>query len=103
MIGIYFPVDSNMLLAVAEKCYKSTNKINAIIAGKQPAATWLTLDEARAELEKGAAEWKWASNVKSNDEAQIVLAATGLPLFLGPADVQQAGRHGHQDQGRQRG
>ena len=52
VIGIYFPVDSNMLLAVAEKCYKSTNKINAIIAGKQPAATWLTLDEARAELEK---------------------------------------------------
>ena len=66
-----------MLLAVAEKCYKSTNKINAIIAGKQPAATWLTLDEARAELEKGAAEWKWASNVKSNDEADIVLAAAG--------------------------
>ena len=29
VIGIYFPVDSNMLLAVAEKCYKSTNKINA--------------------------------------------------------------------------
>ena len=43
VIGIYFPVDSNMLLAVAEKCYKSTNMINAIIAGKQPAATWLTL------------------------------------------------------------
>ena len=77
VIGIYFPVDSNMLLAVAEKCYKSTNKINAIIAGKQPAATWLTLDEARAELEKGAAEWEWASTAKTNDEAQIVLAATG--------------------------
>ena len=77
VIGIYFATDANMLLAIAEKCYKSTNKINAIIAGKQPAATWLTLDEARAELEKGAAEWKWASNVKSNDEAQIVLAATG--------------------------
>ena len=77
MIGIYFPVDSNMLLAVAEKCYKSTNKINAIIAGKQPAATWLTLDEARAELEKGAAAWDWASTAKTNDEAQVVLAAAG--------------------------
>ena len=77
VIGIYFPVDSNMLLAVAEKCFKSTNMINAIIAGKQPAATWLSLDEARAELEKGAAEWKWASNVKSNDEADIVLASVG--------------------------
>ena len=53
VIGIYFATDANMLLAIAEKCYKSTNKINAIIAGKQPAATWLTLDEARAELGEG--------------------------------------------------
>lgn len=77
VIGIYFPVDSNMLLAVAEKAYKSTNMINAIFAGKQPAATWLTLDEAREELEKGAAEWKWASNAKNNDEVQVVLAGVG--------------------------
>ncbi len=60
-----------------EKCYKSTNKINAIIAGKQPAATWLTLDEARAELAKGAAAWDWASTAKNNDEAEVVLAAAG--------------------------
>ena len=64
-------------MAIAEKCYKSTNKINAIIAGKQPAATWLTLDEARAELEKGAAAWDWASTAKNNDEAEVVLAAAG--------------------------
>lgn len=66
-----------MLLAVGEKVYKSTNMINAIFAGKQPAATWLTLDEAREELEKGAAEWKWASNAKNNDEVQVVLAGIG--------------------------
>ena len=33
--------------------------------------------KARAELEKGAAEWEWASTAKSNDEAQIVLASAG--------------------------
>ncbi|MCI1224409.1 phosphoketolase, partial [Bifidobacterium sp.] len=77
VVNIYFPVDANMLLAVGERVFKSTNQINAIIAGKQPAATWLSLDEARAELEKGAAEWKWASNVESNDEVQVVLAAAG--------------------------
>ncbi len=77
VIGIYFATDANMLLAIAEKAYKSTNKINAIIAGKQPAATWLSLDEARAELEKGAATWDWASTAKSNDEVQVVLAAAG--------------------------
>ena len=77
VVEIYFPADSNLLLAVSERAYKSTNKINAIIAGKQPAATWVSLDEARAELEKGAAEWKWASNVKDGEDVDIVLAAAG--------------------------
>lgn len=77
VVEAYFPSDGNALLAIAEECFKSTNKINAIIAGKQPAATWLSLDEAREELKKGVAEWKWASNAKSNDEAQIVLACCG--------------------------
>lgn len=78
VIGIYFATDANMLLAIAEKCYKSTNKIDAIIAGKQPAAARLEiLDEARAELEEGAAAWDWASTAKNNDEAEVVLAATG--------------------------
>lgn len=77
VVNIYFATDSNVLLALGEKVYKSTNQINAIVAGKQPAATWVTLDEARELVEKGAGEWKWASNVKSNDEAEIVLAAAG--------------------------
>jgi xylulose-5-phosphate/fructose-6-phosphate phosphoketolase len=77
VVEIYFPADSNLLLAVSERAYKSTNKINAIIAGKQPAATWVSLDEARAELEKGAAEWKWASNVKDGEDVDIVLASAG--------------------------
>jgi xylulose-5-phosphate/fructose-6-phosphate phosphoketolase len=77
VVEIYFAPDANGLLAIAERCFKSRNKINAIIAGKQPAYTWLSLDEARAELEKGVAEWKWASNAKSNDEVQVVLASAG--------------------------
>lgn len=77
VVELYFAPDANGLLAIAERCFKSRNKINAIIAGKQPQYTWLSLDEARAELEKGVAEWKWASNAKSNDEVQVVLAAAG--------------------------
>ncbi len=77
VVEIYFAPDANGLLAIAERCFKSRNKINAIIAGKQPAYTWLSLDEAREELEKGVAEWKWASNAKSNDEVQVVLASAG--------------------------
>lgn len=77
VVGIYLPADGNSLLAVSEKAFKSTNMINAIVSGKQPAPTWLSLDEAREELKKGAAEWEWASNAKSNDEVQVVLASAG--------------------------
>lgn len=74
---IYFAADPNQLLAIAEQCFMSTNKINLMIAGKQPSSTWVSLDEAREELKAGAAEWTWASNVSSNDEAQIVLVSVG--------------------------
>ena len=50
VVSIYYPADANLLLAVGEKAYTSTNCINAIFAGKQPAPTWVTLDEAREEL-----------------------------------------------------
>lgn len=77
VVNIYYPADANMLLAVAERCYQSTNCINGIFAGKQPEATWLSLADAREELEKGAAEWKWASTAKAGEEPDIVLGCCG--------------------------
>jgi xylulose-5-phosphate/fructose-6-phosphate phosphoketolase len=62
---------------VAERCYTSANCVNAVFAGKQPAPTWLTLDEAREELAAGAAEWKWASNTADDEEPDIVLGCCG--------------------------
>ena len=77
VVNIYYPADANLLLAVAERAYVSTNCVNAIFAGKQPAPTWLTLDEAREELSAGAAEWKWASNTADGEEPDVVLACCG--------------------------
>ena len=77
VVNIYFPADANMLLNVGERCYKSTNCINAIFAGKQPAATYQSVDEAAAELEKGAARWDWASNAKDAEDADVVIATAG--------------------------
>ena len=37
VVNIYYPADANLLLAVAERAYASTNCVNAIFAGKQPA------------------------------------------------------------------
>ena len=39
VVNIYYPADANLLLAVAERAYTSTNCVNAIFAGKQPAPT----------------------------------------------------------------
>ena len=39
-----------MALAVAERAYQSTDCVNAIFCGKQPAPTFVTVDEAKAEL-----------------------------------------------------
>ena len=77
VVNIYYPADANLLLAVAERCYTSTNCVNAVFAGKQPAPTWVTLDEAREELAAGAAEWKWASNTADGEEPDIVLGCCG--------------------------
>ena len=66
-----------MLLCVGQEAYRSTNRINAIFAGKQPAPTFQTIDDAQKELQKGAAAWDWAGNVAKGEEPDIVLACCG--------------------------
>ena len=77
VVNAYYPADANMALAVAERAYASTNCVNAIFCGKQPAPTFQTLDEARAELGEGAAAWPWASTASGPGDADIVVAACG--------------------------
>ena len=37
IVNAYYPADANMALAVAERVYQSTDCVNAIFCGKQPA------------------------------------------------------------------
>lgn len=71
--NVYFPVDENCTLAVLEKCLKSKDQINVIVAGKTQEPKWLTIKEAKEELKDGFMEWKFVSQ-KNPD---IVLAAAG--------------------------
>lgn len=77
VVNAYYPADANMALAVAERSYKSTDCVNAIFCGKQPAPTFQTVDEALAELEQGAAVWEWASTADSLAEADLVIGTCG--------------------------
>ncbi|MDY2777001.1 MAG: phosphoketolase family protein [Collinsella sp.] len=77
VVNAYYPADANMALAVAERAYASTDCVNAIFCGKQPAPTFQSVDEARAELAEGAAAWRWASTATSIEEADLVVASCG--------------------------
>ncbi|HWB83168.1 MAG TPA: phosphoketolase family protein, partial [Bryobacteraceae bacterium] len=46
VVRVYLPPDANCLLSVADHCLRSRNYVNVIIAGKQPALQWLTMEEA---------------------------------------------------------
>jgi len=75
VVRIYLPPDANTLLSVADHCLRSRHYINLIVAGKQPAPQWMTMDEAVAHCTKGLGIWPWASNEEGNPE--LVIACCG--------------------------
>src|SRR5881397_3309130 len=76
VVRIYLPPDANTLLSVTDHCLRSRNYINLVIAGKQPAPVWLTIDEAVKHCTAGIGIWEWASNDKG-DEPDVVMACCG--------------------------
>jgi xylulose-5-phosphate/fructose-6-phosphate phosphoketolase len=75
VVRVYLPPDTNTLLSVADHCLRSRHYVNVIIAGKQPAPQWLSIDEAIAHCERGVSIWKWASNDDGNPD--VVMACAG--------------------------
>ncbi|MCM3920345.1 phosphoketolase family protein [Frankia sp. AiPs1] len=75
VVRVYLPPDSNTLLSVADHCLRSRNYVNVIVAGKQPALTYLTMEEAVAHCTRGLGIWPWAGN--TDGEPDVVLACAG--------------------------
>ncbi len=61
VIRVYLPPDANTLLQVTDACLRSRHLVNVIVAGKQPAPQWLSLDAAIRHCEAGIGIWEWAS------------------------------------------
>ncbi|BBO99329.1 putative phosphoketolase [Sulfuriferula nivalis] len=76
IIRVYLPPDANTLLSVANHCLNSRNYVNVIVAGKQPAPQWLTMDAAIKHCTAGAGIWEWASNDQA-DTPDVVLGCCG--------------------------
>ena len=76
IIRVYLPPDANCLLSVADHCLRSRHYVNVVVAGKQPALDYLTMEDAIIHCTHGAGIWSWASN---DDGAvpDVVLACAG--------------------------
>ncbi|PSC02551.1 phosphoketolase [Alsobacter soli] len=75
-VRVYLPPDANCLLYVADHCLRTYDRVNVIIAGKQPAPQWLTMDQAVAHCSAGIGIWEWAST-DHGDEPDVILACAG--------------------------
>ncbi len=75
-VRIYLPPDANTLLWVTDHCLRSWDRINVIVAGKQPAPQWLDIDAAVKHCERGLGLWEWASNDRGG-EPDVVMACAG--------------------------
>jgi xylulose-5-phosphate/fructose-6-phosphate phosphoketolase len=76
VVRIYLPPDANCLLSVTDHCLRSRNYVNVVVAGKQPAPQWLTMDEAVKHCTAGIGIWEWASNDRGG-EPDVVMACCG--------------------------
>jgi xylulose-5-phosphate/fructose-6-phosphate phosphoketolase len=76
VIRVYLPPDANTLLSVADHCLRSRNYVNVVVAGKQPALNFLSIDDAIIHCTQGVGLWEWASN-DGDSEPDVVLACCG--------------------------
>ena len=76
VIRVYLPPDANTLLSVADHCLRSKHYVNVIVAGKQPALNYLSMDEAIAHCTRGVGIWEWASS-DAGAEPDLVMACAG--------------------------
>jgi len=76
IVRVYLPPDANTLLSVADHCLRSRQYVNLIIAGKQPALSYLSMGQAVAHCTRGLGIWEWASN-DEGQQPDVVLACAG--------------------------
>ncbi|MCM6879689.1 phosphoketolase family protein [Enterococcus faecium] len=77
----YLPADANTLLAVMDKAFRSSEKINLIISSKHPRAQFYSAEEVAVLVNEGLKIIDWASTAKE-EEPELVIAAAGTESNL---------------------
>ena len=81
VVRVYLPPDTNCLLSVVDHCLRSRDYVNVIVAGKQAAPSWLSMDDAVAHCTRGIGEWSWASSDAGRDPDVVLGCAGDVPTL----------------------
>ncbi len=93
VVRVYLPPDANTLLSITDHCLRSRDYVNVVVAGKQPAPQWLTMDQAIKHCSAGLGIWEWASNDRGG-EPDVVMACCGdVPTLETLAAVELLHQH----------
>jgi xylulose-5-phosphate/fructose-6-phosphate phosphoketolase len=93
VIRVYLPPDANTLLCVADRCLRSRNFVNVIVAGKQPELQWLDMDSAIKHCATGIGIWEWASSDRGTEPDVVMACAGDVPTLETLAAVKFLSRH----------
>jgi xylulose-5-phosphate/fructose-6-phosphate phosphoketolase len=77
VVRVYLPFDANTLLSTYDHCLRSVDYVNVVVAGKQPAPQWLTMEQAIEHCTRGLGILEWAGTEVEGREPDVVLAAAG--------------------------
>jgi xylulose-5-phosphate/fructose-6-phosphate phosphoketolase len=78
---VYLPPDANTLICVADHCLRSRDYVNVIVAGKQPALQYLSMEDAIKHCNAGVSIWEWASNDKGSEPDVVMACAGDIPTL----------------------
>jgi xylulose-5-phosphate/fructose-6-phosphate phosphoketolase len=80
IVRVYLPPDANTLLSTFDHCLRSRQYVNVVVAGKQPALSYLTGEEADLHCTRGLGIWTWAGTEQPGvpeRDPDVVLACAG--------------------------
>uniref|UniRef100_UPI0028B1EBE2 phosphoketolase family protein n=1 Tax=Miniimonas arenae TaxID=676201 RepID=UPI0028B1EBE2 len=77
VVRVYLPADANTLLSTYDHCLRSRDYVNVVVAGKQPAPQFLTMDQAIAHCTRGLGIWEWAGSEVDGERPDVVLGCAG--------------------------
>ncbi len=93
VVRVYLPPDANTLLSVGDHCLRSKHYVNVVVAGKQPALQYLSMDDAIVHCTKGAGIWDWASNDGDEGPDVVIACAGDVPTMEALAAVDLLREH----------